>query len=193
MAGWAQPIGEAAMRLKLLEDADMNDAQRAVVEATVKGKRGRMPPPTLAWLHSPEFANRGQAVGEFIRYDTVFGPRLVEIAILVTARYWTSHYEWWAHRRLAVAAGLDAAVIDAIRDGRDPPLADPKARVIYDYAKTLHETKTIPQALHDRMVALWGARGAVECVGTCGYYGMVSMTLNGFDVGLPDGAVSELK
>ena len=84
-------------------------------------------------------------------------------------------------------------MIDAIRDRRDPPLPDPKERVIYDYAKTLHETKTIPQDLHDRMVALWGERGAVECVGTCGYYGMVSMTLNGFDVGLPDGAISELK
>ena len=181
------------MRLKILTDAEMNDAQKAVVEATVKGKRGRVPPPALAWLHSPEYAVRAQAVGEFIRYDTIFGPALVEIAILVTARYWTSHYEWFAHRHLAEIAGLDAAIIDAIRDRRDPPIADPKARVIYDYAKTLHETKTIPQDLHDRMVALWGARGAVECVGTCGYYGMVSMTLNGFDVGLPDGAISELK
>jgi len=133
------------MRLKVLTESEMSDAQKAVVEATVKGKRGRVPPPALAWLHSPEYANRAQAVGEFIRYDTVFGARLVEIAILVTARYWTAHYEWWAHRRLAEAAGLDGAVIDAIRDRRDPPLPDPKERVIYDYAKTLHETKTIPQ------------------------------------------------
>jgi 4-carboxymuconolactone decarboxylase len=50
----------------------------------------------------------------------------------------------------------------------------------------------VPQHLHDAMVAAWGERGVVDIVGACGYYTLVSMTLNGFDVQLPDGAVSEL-
>ena len=180
------------MRVPVLTREQMTSEQQAVYDAAVAGKRGRMPPPAQAWIYSPELAMRTQHLGEFIRFDTAFGPALVEIAILVTAKHWGSHYEWWAHRRLAEEAGLDADIIDAIRDGREPVTADAKARVIYDYAKTLHETKRIPQALHDRMVAQWGERGVAEVIGTCGYYTLVSMTLNGFDVGLPEGEVTEI-
>jgi 4-carboxymuconolactone decarboxylase len=180
------------MRLPTLTPDQMTAEQRAVHDSIVAGKRGRMPPPAEAWLHSPEFAMRAQAVGEYIRYDSALPPDLNEIAILVTARHWTSHYEWFAHRRLAEAAGLSPAIIDAIRDRRDPEIADARARVIYDYAHTLHTTRNVPQHLHDAMVAAWGERGVVDIVGACGYYTLVSMTLNGFDVQLPDGAVSEL-
>lgn len=180
------------MRVPVLTRDQMTPEQQAVHDAAVAGKRGRMPPPAQAWIHSPELAMRTQHLGEFIRYDTAFGPALVEIAILVTAKHWRSHYEWWAHRRLAEAAGLDKAIIDAIRDGNPLPPVEEKVQVIHDYAKTLHETKQIPLELHNRMVAAWGERGVAEIVGTCGYYTLVSMTLNGFDVGLPEGQTSEI-
>jgi 4-carboxymuconolactone decarboxylase len=180
------------MRLPPYRQDSLTPPQRAVWDATVAGKRGSMPPPTQAWLGSPEFAMRGQHLGEYIRFDTCFGPQWVEIAILVTAKFWRAQYEWWAHRRLAEQAGLDAAIIDAIRDGREPPIADPRARVIYDYATTLHRDRAIPDALHARMLEHWGERGAIDAIGTCGYYAMVAMTLNAYQVPLPDGAVSEL-
>lgn len=170
----------------------MTAEQHAVHDAAVAGKRGRMPPPALAWIHSPDLAMRTQHLGEFIRYDTAFGPALVEIPILVTAKYWRSHYEWWAHRRLAETAGLDAAIINAIRDAKPLPKVEEKVQILHDYAKSLHETKQVPMPLHNRMLAAWGPRGVAEIIGTCGYYTLVSMTLNGFDVGLPDGAVSEI-
>ncbi len=180
------------MRLSKIAVEDMTPEQRAVREATIAGKRGRMPPPAEAWLHSPALAQRAQHLGEFIRYDTSLPPALNELAILVTAKHWNSHYEWYAHRRLALAAGLDAAIIDAIRDGREPKLDDPGARAIYDYVTSLHRTRNVTQAQHDAMVAQYGERGVVELVGTCGYYTLVSMTLNAFDVPLPDGEKSEL-
>jgi 4-carboxymuconolactone decarboxylase len=180
------------MRLPKIAPENMSGEQRSVREATIAGKRGRMPPPAEAWLHSPQLAQRAQHLGEFIRYDTSLPPALSELAILVTAKHWNSHYEWYAHRRLALAAGLDPAIIDAIRDGRDPPLADAGARAIYDYATTLHRSRNVSQAQHDAMVAAYGERGVVELVGTCGYYTLVSMTLNAFDVKLPDGEKSEL-
>ena len=180
------------MRVPAPTRDQMTPEQQAVNDAAVAGKRGRMPPPALAWIHSPELAMRTQHLGEFIRFDTEFGPALMEIAVLVTAKYWRSHYEWWAHRRLAETAGLDAAIINAIRDGKPLPPGDEKTQVIYDYAKTLHETREVPMALHNRMMAAWGPRGVAEVIGICGYYTLVSMTLNGFDVGLPDGAVSEI-
>jgi len=180
------------MRLPHYSEHSLTQAQRAVWDAVVAGKRGRMPPPTQAWLGCPDFAMRAQHLGEYIRFDTCFGPELVEIAILVTAKHWRAHYEWWAHRRLAEQAGLDAAIIDAIRDGREPRIDDPKARVIYDYASTLHRDRSIPDALHASMLEHWGERGVIDAIGTCGYYAMVAMTLNGYQVPLPDGKQSEL-
>jgi 4-carboxymuconolactone decarboxylase len=47
-----------------------------------------------AWMRNPEFARRGQTLGELLRYQTTLEPRLSELAILVCARHWTSHYEW---------------------------------------------------------------------------------------------------
>ena len=98
------------MRVPAPTRDQMTPEQQAVNDAAVAGKRGRMPPPALAWIHSPELAMRTQHLGEFIRFDTEFGPALMEIAVLVTAKYWRSHYEWWAHSRLAETAGLDAAI-----------------------------------------------------------------------------------
>ena len=181
------------MRLPMITLVEMTAEQRAVHDATVSGQRGRMTPPVEAWLHSPELAQRAQSLGEFIRYGTSLPPALNEMAILVTAKYWGSHYEWFAHRRIAEAAGLDAAVIDAIRDGVEPPLGDAGARAVFDYAMALHRTKQVPRALHEAMVAVFGTRGVVELVGVCGYYTLVSMTLNAFDVPLPAGEISELK
>jgi 4-carboxymuconolactone decarboxylase len=99
------------MRIKDLSIDEMTGAQRRVAEEAASGKRGRVPGPLRVWLHSPEFGARAQRLGEFVRYDTVLGPKLSELAILVTARFWTSHYEWFAHKREALKAGLDPAVI----------------------------------------------------------------------------------
>ena len=180
------------MRVPTLEPEQMNAAQRAAYDATVAGKRGRMPPPAMAWLHSPEFCDRAQRVGEFIRYDTCLPPPLLEMAILITGRHFGAQYEWYAHRKLALAAGLDAAIIDAIRDGRTPALADPGACAIYDYATTLLRTRKVSQAQHDAVVAAFGVRGVVELVGALGYYSLVSLTLNAFEIPLPTGEVSEI-
>ena len=180
------------MRLPILEPAEMTAEQRAVCDTTIAGKRGRMPPPVEMWLHSPRLADRAQHLGEFIRFETRLPHALNEMAILVTAKYWNSHYEWYAHRRIAEAAGLDPAIIDAIRDGREPVLTEPGARAVYHYAAALHRTRMVPQALHDAVVLAFGARGVVELVGVCGYYTLVSMTLNAFEVPLPPGEMSEL-
>jgi 4-carboxymuconolactone decarboxylase len=64
--------------------------------------------------------------------------------------------------------------------------------MIYDVAKSLHEGHGIEQGLYDAAVALLGERGVVEVIGLCGYYALVSMTLNAFEFGLPEGEVSEL-
>src|SRR5690348_11538822 len=183
---------ETDMRLKLLSPGEMNEAQKQTYDEAIAGKRGSAPAPMMAWLFSPEMARHATRLGEMLRFNTVFPPALSEIAILVTARHFTAHYEWYAHKRLALKGGLAPAIIDAIRDRRTPEFDDPKARMIYDVARSLHEGHGLTQPLYDAAIALLGERALVEIIGLCGYYSLVSMTLNSFEFGLPDGEVSEL-
>jgi 4-carboxymuconolactone decarboxylase len=97
------------MRVRDLKPEEMSPAQRQVADEAAAGKRGRVPAPLRAWLHSPELGARAQRLGEFLRYDTVLGPYLSELAILVTARAWTAHYEWYAHKREGLKAGIEPA------------------------------------------------------------------------------------
>ncbi len=180
------------MRLKLLSPGEMTDDQRQTYEESIASKRGSPPPPMMAWLNSPEMARHATRLGAFLRYDTSLTPALSELAILVTARHWTSHYEWYAHKKMALDGGLDPAIIEAIRQRRSPTFDDPKAQVIYDVAKSLHEARGVAKPLYDDAVRLLGDRGLVEIIGLCGYYTMVSMTLNTYEFELPDGQVSEL-
>jgi 4-carboxymuconolactone decarboxylase len=183
---------ETDMRLKLLSPGEMSEDQKQTYDESIAGKRGRPPPPMMAWLNSPEMARHATRLGGFLRFDTVFSAKHSEIAILVTARHWTSHYEWYAHKRLALAGGLDPKIIDDIRDRRTPHFDDPKGRMVYDVAKSLHEGHGVARTLYDDAVKMLGERGIVEIIGLCGYYTMVSMTLNTFEFELPEGQVSEL-
>jgi 4-carboxymuconolactone decarboxylase len=180
------------MRLKLLSPGEMTDEQRQTYDESIASKRGRPPPPMMAWLNSPEMARHATRQGAVLRFDTIFPPELSEIAILVTARHWTSRYEWYAHKRLALQGGMDPEIIDAIRDRRTPKFEHPTGKVIYDVAKSLHEGHGLTKGLYDEAIKVLGERGLVEVIGLCGYYTMVSMTLNTFEFDLPDGEVSEL-
>jgi 4-carboxymuconolactone decarboxylase len=180
------------MRLKLLSPGEMSEDQKQTYDESIAGKRGKPPPPMMAWLNSPEMARHATRLGGFLRFDTVFSPAITEIAILVTARHWTSHYEWYAHRLLALKGGLDEKIINDIRDRRTPTFSDPKAKIVYDVAKSLHDGHGVSKSLYDEAVKVVGERGIVEIIGLCGYYTMVSMTLNTFEFPLPEGQVSEL-
>ena len=180
------------MRLHDVTAAEMTDAQRKVADEAASGKRGRIPAPLRAWLHSPELGARAQRLGEFCRYDTTLGPRLSELAILITARVWTSHYEWYAHKREALKAGLEPEIIAAIAARTVPAFTQPPDQIVYDYVTTLNRDRVVAQALHDLAVAQFGERGVVELVGLLGYYTLVAMTLNAFEIGLPDGETSDL-
>ncbi len=87
---------------------------------------------------------------------------------------------------------MDPKIIEAIRDRRMPHFDDPKGQMIYDVAKSLHEGHGLTKALYDEAVKMLTVRGLVEIIGLCGYYTMVSMTLNTFEFELPQGEVSEL-
>src|ERR1700676_2107909 len=183
---------ETDMRLKLHPPGEMSGYSKEPKYESIAGKRGAPPAPMMAWLNSPEMARHATRLGGVLRFDTIFPAKLSEIAILVTARHWTSHYEWYAHKRLALKGGMDPKIIEDIRDRRTPHFDDPKGEMIYDVAKSLHEAHGLTNTLYQEAVELLTVRGLVEIIGLCGYYTMVSMTLNTFEFDLPEGELSEL-
>jgi 4-carboxymuconolactone decarboxylase len=183
---------EIPMRLKLLSPGEMSAEQKETYDESIAGKRGAPPAPMMAWLNSPEMARHATRLGGVLRFDTMFPAKLSEIAILVTARHWTSHYEWFAHKRLALKGGMDPSIIEDIRHRRTPHFDDPKGQMIYDVSRSLHEGHGLTQGLYEEAVKVLTVRGLTEVIGLCGYYTMVSMTLNTFEFGLPEGEVSDL-
>lgn len=179
-------------RLDLPPEEAMTPEQKAAVAEAVAGIRGRVPAPMIAWLQNPELASRGQKLGELLRYQTTLEPRLSELAILICGRHWTSHHEWMAHKREGLKAGMDPEVIAAIAARRTPTLRDARERAVHDISTTLLATGRVPQALYDAGVAALGGRGMVELVGILGYYCMVALTLNTFELGIPGSIAPEL-
>lgn len=168
-------------------------AQADVVAEVVSGKRGKVPAPMIAWLRNPELARRGQRLGELLRFETTLDPALSELAILICGRHWTSHHEWSAHKRLAVAAGLDPVTIaDIAARKTDPYLRDDREKAVFRVSSVLLAQTKIDDGLYEIGVAALGETGMVELVAILGYYCMVALTLNAFQIGLPDSFAPEL-
>lgn len=174
-------------RIDLPTPERMTPAQRAVYDAVVAGPRGTFVGPLRAVIHNPDLAARWSALGEKLRFDTSLPKRLSELAILVTARRWTSQIEWWAHANAARAAGLPDPIIEAIRLAAPPLLDQPDDMLVYAYARVLQMTGQVPLALHRAAVERFGTAGVVELTALVGYYTMVSMTLNAHEIPLPEG------
>ena len=129
------PAKRPAPRLPVLDEAQMNDAQRALMEAIRSGPRGKSITPRgpfAVWLHAPEFGQLAQALGGHCRYKTALAPRLSEFAILCTATLWRAQYEWFAHAPMAQKAGVKSKTIQDLRSGRVPKSAPKDERAIYD-------------------------------------------------------------
>jgi 4-carboxymuconolactone decarboxylase len=171
----------------------MNAAQKKMFENLISGERRGASGPFNVLLRSPEMGDLAQQFGASMRYHSSIPPRLNELAIIITARHWTSHYEWYAHRRAAQAAGLNQAIIDAVAAGRRPASMTAEEAAVYDFCTELLNTKQVSDATFAAARDRFGERGVVDLIGVTGYYQLVSMLLNVDRYPLPDGVQPELR
>ncbi len=175
-------------RPPVLDEANLSPRQKAVHDAIRSGPRGVVEGPLRVWLHSPELADRAQALGAFCRYGTALPPALSELAILVTGAFWRSGFEWAVHAPIAFKAGVDAEAVEAIRTGRPPHFEQPDQAAVHAFAHELLHDRKVSEETYRRAETELGARGVVDLVGILGYYTLISMTINAFAVPLPEGA-----
>ena len=165
----------------------MDAEQRRVYDKVVSGPRGKIVGPLRAALHSPELADRWQALGAFLRYSTSLPPRLSEMAILITGRACNSPFEWYAHHAEAVKIDIEPAILDALLAQRIPQgLTEPES-IVVRFATELNRHKSVSDETYASALAHFGERTVVELTALVGYYTMVAMTLNAHEIPLPEG------
>lgn len=161
------------------EREDLSPDQAAIYDEIVR-VRGSIAGPFRVWLHSPELARRASHLGEFLRYKTNLDPRLSELAILITARFWNCETIWQIHAPLAREAGLPPSTLDALHSSTLPDCAEPDERAVAAFCTELHQHRTVSNPVYASLVAAVGEQASIELTAICGYYTMVAMTLNVF-------------
>lgn len=174
-------------RLPDLDPARLSPEQKAVYDRIVAGPRGRVEGPLRVWITSPQFAEKAQQLGAFCRFGSSLPSRLSELAIIVMGAAWQAGFEWWAHAPLAKAGGINEAAIEAIRVGKTPTFARDDERIVYTFAHELTHKRRVSQPTYQAAVEALGETSVVDLVGILGYYSMISMFINAFEVPLPPG------
>lgn len=184
-------------RLTALTADDLDADQREVWESLAAtrgspnrdlvGPDGALTGPFNAFVHAPKVGKRLSSLGGLLRFRTSIERRLSEVAICTVGAFWHSEFEFWAHAPMAIEHGVDEAVIDALRDGRTPEFERDDERVVYEVVTQLLSSHRVDADTFAAAERLLGEKGLVELVSTVGYYCLISMTLNLFEVALPEG------
>lgn len=179
-------------RLTRRTRADMSEAQREIFDRIAEGRKGvedgHIGGPFDAWILNPEMGSRISGLGGLFRFRTSVDRRQIELAILLTGAYWRAQYEWYAHEPMARQAGLPESVIEAIKVGKKPDFVDASDRAAWHLVTELLATHRVGDDTFAAAVQAFGEQGVSELVNVTGYYTMVCMTLNTFEVPLPEGA-----
>jgi hypothetical protein len=186
------------MRLPLIPPAALSPEQKplyddmhAGITQNFKGFKaiaedGSLIGPWNPWIHSPK---TGGAIWELVKALSISPilPRPVrEVAILVTGAHFHSAYEIYAHVIAAELRGLPDEKIATIVAGQRPVDLTREEAVGYDVAAALVTGGVLPVPTYKQAVDLFGEAGATELIYLVGLYCLVSVTLNGFDVPVPE-------
>jgi 4-carboxymuconolactone decarboxylase len=192
------PFGVPIMRLPIIPPAEWNAEQKPLAEDMKQGiaasfqgfvnirDDGALLGPWNPWIHEPKF---GKPVWELTKAmasnPSLPGP-VREVAILVTGSHFRSAYELYAHVIVAEHRGLSDEKLATIVAGQRPiDLTRPEA-VAYDVAYALVNGGVLPELTYRAAVQEFGPHGAAELSYLIGLYCLVSVTLNTFDVPVPD-------
>ena len=186
------------MRLALLSTSELTPEQKTLyrdmrsgIESKFKGfetinGQGVLIGPWNPWLRFSKFGGPIWELVKALSFSPIL-PRLVrEVAILVTGAHFRSAYELYAHVSIAEAGGLSEDKIAAIAAGQRPGNLTYEEAVAYDVASSLVSGGVLPEIVHRRAERVFGENGAAELIYLIGLYCLVSVTLNGFDVPVPD-------
>jgi len=165
-------------RLPAIKRENLDDAGKQVFDAR--------PPadsfgPAAIRLYNPPVGDHMGAVNEVLRYKSGLDPRLVQLAILVSARESDSEYVWTAHEPQGLKAGLQPEIIDIIRYRKPTTGLGEKDAALIDLGREVFEKHHVSSAVYARAQNLFGREGLVNYVSLLGDYAATTLLLNAFD------------
>jgi len=168
-----------------IQDWDVNELseeQLIIYKEIINGPRGNVVGPIRIWLNNPKFASSAQAVGKYVRYESSLPNSLSELAIITTGRCWSSNFEWEQHAPLAEKAGINIKYINTIARAERPKFIKNIEQIVFDFAAEANLNKKVSDKVYSDAINLIGKTAVIDLVAICGYYNLISMTLNVFKV-----------
>lgn len=170
-----------------------NEAERKEYDSFLRSRKpqpdGSLGGPFDPWLLNPELSHRVRGLGAMLWERTPVDRGLVELAISICGKFWEANVEWTAHAPRAVEYGVAQSVLDDVLAGRRPN-GRPEDMLVYDLCTTMQAEHRLPIELYRRGVETFGERGVMEIMAVIGYYTLVSMTLNAFEVQVAPGVTA---
>jgi 4-carboxymuconolactone decarboxylase len=129
-------------------------------------------------LYSPSVAEAMTGLNVYLRRKAGLEDRLVELAILVTAREMDCEYVWTAHEPAAQKAGLAQGIIDTVKYRRPLTGMGDKEAVIVQLGRDSISKHKVGSDTFARAVKLFGNQGVVNIVSLMGDYAATTILLN---------------
>ena len=146
---------------------------------------GGLPGPFNGWMYTDaEMARALDDIGMSIRSNTTNVPNTMkEVAICVIGAHFRSNVEFWAHSRIALAAGVRQEVLDSIYKSEEPLFSEtgeePFQKAAYEMTVEYLETYRISDKTYQTVLDLIGSKKAmVEMVLVMGHYIGLATQLN---------------
>jgi 4-carboxymuconolactone decarboxylase len=191
------------MRLPLIAPADLTEEQKPLYADMKKGigsdfnafitiapegttEAGALMGPWNPWLHEPRIGGAIWELTKAMTMEATLPDRVRQVAILVTGAHFDAAYEIYAHVAVAEKDELDDTVLATLVSGSRPDGLSKEEGIGYDVAFALVNGGVLPEPVYRLAVSTFGQHGANELIYLVGLYALVSMTLNGFNVPLPE-------
>ena len=169
---------ETGNRFPALKREALNDAGKKLYDA--RGAVDAYGPGPMR-LYSPSVAESMTNVNDYLRRKSGLEPRLVELAILVTAREMDCAYVWTAHEPAAQKAGLPQATIDTVKFRRPLSTLGEKEAVIVQLGRDSIGKHKVGSDTFAHAVKLFGNKGVVDLVSLIGDYAATTILANEAD------------
>ena len=162
-------------RFPAIKRDELNEAGKKLYDA--RGVVDAFGPGAIR-LYSPPLVEAMTGLNDYLRRKSGLEPRLVELAILVTAREMDSEYVWTAHEPAAQKAGLAQAIIDTVKYRRPLATLGDKEAVIVQLGRDAISKHKVGSDTFARAVKLFGHQGVVNIVALMGDYAATTILLN---------------
>tara|TARA_B100001123_G_scaffold48769_1_gene49690 strand:- start:394 stop:951 length:558 start_codon:yes stop_codon:yes gene_type:complete len=176
-------------RLPPINQDKLTKSQIKFLEAIQNGPRGKIPMtgPFGVWLRAGSTGDVIQKLGASLRYDTILDETLKELAICVVGSHYKAKFEFAYHAELAKKTGISDKILEDLRHNKTPSFNDSRLKLIYQITTQLLDKHSLSDDIYREGINEFKEQGMIELVSLVGYYCLVSLTLNAFEIPIDDG------